>query len=179
MTTQTCSKCLKSKENSEFYTRHSYCKQCHKEYGKARQLLLNPTGIDRRRKPKIQATEKKCSKCDTLKPASAFYAHATNSDGLQSRCKECATYSTSDYRFRKYRLQPDDFQAMVKEQDGVCAICHHPKKLVIDHDHSTSAVRGLLCQDCNKALGFVHDDVGVLKSAIVYLEKHRPNLPTV
>jgi hypothetical protein len=48
------------------------------------------------------------------------------------------------------------FNAMYFEQDGKCAIesCQREAKN-IDHDHSTGAVRGLLCQGCNVAIGFL------------------------
>ena len=55
-------------------------------------------------------------------------------------------------------------------QDGKCAICHQvPTKLVIDHDHETGLVRGLLCSPCNTSLGGFHEDVGNLVNAIKYL----------
>jgi len=60
-------------------------------------------------------------------------------------------------------------------QNSECAVCRRglpelDQGLVVDHDHDTGAVRGLICQDCNRALGFVRDDVYVLKRAIEYLE---------
>lgn len=50
------------------------------------------------------------------------------------------------------------FEAMYFEQDGKCAIpvCRREAK-VVDHDHVTGIVRGLLCQGCNVALGFLED----------------------
>lgn len=44
---------------------------------------------------------------------------------------------------------------MVERQDGRCAICRRDVRLVVDHDHATKAVRGLLCDLCNHAVGYL------------------------
>lgn len=59
---------------------------------------------------------------------------------------------------------------MVQRQGGRCAICKKvPKKLVVDHNHVTGELRGLLCLSCNFCIGNAHDDVSILQSAIDYL----------
>lgn len=63
---------------------------------------------------------------------------------------------------------------MFDKQGGCCAICgtHQSElinKLCIDHNHITGAVRGLLCSKCNSALGYVNEDIKILKSVIEYL----------
>jgi hypothetical protein len=66
-----------------------------------------------------------------------------------------------------------DHQAFARKfafQLGCCAICKAEGPLVIDHDHSSGAVRGLLCQQCNSGLGFFRDNIDTLKQAIAYLE---------
>jgi hypothetical protein len=47
---------------------------------------------------------------------------------------------------------------------------HHKVKIVVDHCHTTGAIRGLLCHNCNRALGLLKDDINVIKNAINYLE---------
>lgn len=63
---------------------------------------------------------------------------------------------------------------MVAEQDHKCAICgtEPMRDLDIDHNHTTGAVRGLLCSYCNKALGMFKDSAVFLGTAIEYLTKH-------
>lgn len=78
-------------------------------------------------------------------------------------------------RFRKYTygITNEDYDQLLAQQDGVCAICGNlPGKQVleIDHDHATGLVRGLLCHKCNVGIGFLNDDTVVLHKAIEYLE---------
>jgi hypothetical protein len=65
-------------------------------------------------------------------------------------------------------------------QDGKCAICgvheaYAPRKrLAVDHDHRTGAIRGLLCGNCNVGLGQFKDSPELLAAAIRYLEASAP-----
>ena len=75
-----------------------------------------------------------------------------------------------------YGLTPQDFDRMMDEQGGVCAICERPPKkmsLNIDHEHQKqekkrspesrkNRVRGLLCHRCNRALGLFGNDINML-----------------
>lgn len=60
----------------------------------------------------------------------------------------------------KYGLTVQQFEDLVKKQDGKCAICGQAKPLNVDHNHETEIVRGLLCTRCNTTLG-VLDRVGI------------------
>jgi hypothetical protein len=77
---------------------------------------------------------------------------------------------------REYGIKKADYDRMLEEQDGLCAICHQPnthkkhKRLSVDHDHATGRVRGLLCHTCNVGLGAFKDNVEVLAQAIEYLK---------
>ncbi len=57
-------------------------------------------------------------------------------------------------------------QSMLAEK---CEICGSNVKLVIDHDHETNTMRGVLCNGCNTGLGFFKDDVDSLRQAVKYL----------
>jgi Recombination endonuclease VII len=52
---------------------------------------------------------------------------------------------------------------MLAAQGGVCAVCEKPDPEHFDHDHETGVVRGMLCFNCNQALGNARDDVEVLR----------------
>lgn len=59
----------------------------------------------------------------------------------------------------------------------MCAICGKPTEnnrlLAVDHDHRTGAIRGLLCDSCNKGLGFFEEKTLLLKKAMMYLNRYK------
>lgn len=59
---------------------------------------------------------------------------------------------------------------MLKAAGGLCQGCRAAPAVHVDHDHVTRQVRGLLCFNCNQALGNVRDDVAVLLALVNYLE---------
>jgi hypothetical protein len=82
---------------------------------------------------------------------------------------------------RQYGFELGEYERRLQEQGGVCAMCEKsethidkrlgvPRRLVVDHNHTTGKVRALLCSTCN--LGNRPDDIGWLKLRIAYLEKH-------
>ena len=57
----------------------------------------------------------------------------------------------------------EDYKRILSEQGGRCAVCGTDKpgghgSFHVDHDHETSAVRGLLCGKCNMGLGLLGDN---------------------
>lgn len=88
--------------------------------------------------------------------------------------------SRRDYRLlAKYGITGEEYDAMEREQDGKCAICKQPerrygshgkvKRLAVDHCHETGKVRGLLCADCNTAIGLLGDNPERVEAARAYL----------
>ncbi|KQO05064.1 hypothetical protein ASF06_18645 [Agreia sp. Leaf244] len=73
----------------------------------------------------------------------------------------------------RYKLTTEEFDELRESQAGRCAICGKEDSsesgLVVDHDHRTGRVRGLLCNGCNVGLGFLQDDHEVLTAAAAYL----------
>jgi hypothetical protein len=70
---------------------------------------------------------------------------------------------------RKYGLTLEEFDELLDSQGGGCAICDKPAPDNVDHDHETGRVRGILCWDCNIAIGKFNDDQDRLAVAIAYL----------
>lgn len=82
---------------------------------------------------------------------------------------------------KRFGIGLEEYQILSETQQNVCAICKQPEKsvdhrtkkvryLAVDHCHTTGKIRGLLCSDCNTALGLLKDSVGNLQSAIEYLK---------
>lgn len=74
-----------------------------------------------------------------------------------------------DWRDKGYAgLTVEKFNAMHAAQGGACACCKRKRpKLVVDHDHKTGRVRGLLCRRCN----LLAQDADVLRAVIAYMER--------
>lgn len=64
-----------------------------------------------------------------------------------------------------------DYFNLCERQDWRCAICQSipEKSLVVDHDHETGEFRGLLCDACNRGLGFFRDNSRALQRAAQYV----------
>jgi hypothetical protein len=90
-------------------------------------------------------------------------------------------------RSRKYGLQRAckaagitvaQYEDALGMQGGVCAICQGPpvgkNRLSIDHDHQTGVFRGLLCDPCNRMLGYAKDSVETLENGVKYLWMRTP-----
>lgn len=82
---------------------------------------------------------------------------------------------------RKYGITVEDYERILAEQGGVCAVCGDPERtthrgsaspwsLSVDHDHVTGRVRGLLCTPCNRGIGFLRDDPSIMRRALEYLD---------
>ena len=77
-------------------------------------------------------------------------------------------------RARRYGITLEQLHEMYARQNNACAICGRSGcELVIDHDHITGELRGLLCIPCNILLGLVRDDPSILRAAAEYLERPR------
>lgn len=141
---------------------------------------------------------KYCPKCQQCRPHEEFCNNPRYKDGLNTWCRACcarghkdwlcrnrqkANISAHAYRLQKlYGLSPQAFQVLLASQAGKCAICVSPlivngllseKKfnVHVDHDHETGLVRGILCLNCNAALGFLKDSVELAERAATYLRQ--------
>jgi len=78
---------------------------------------------------------------------------------------------------RKYGISLPEYLRLVREQEGCCAGCGAEpflgdKNLDVDHDHKTGKVRGLLCGDCNRAVGLLQDSSVVASRIVKYLNRY-------
>ena len=76
----------------------------------------------------------------------------------------------------KYGITTNDYDLMLVEQRGKCAICRNESKrhrLCVDHCHDTGKIRGLLCHTCNRAIGLMRDCGDTLQAAAAYVRHHK------
>jgi hypothetical protein len=109
-----------------------------------------------------------------------------NRDRLRLRDRERAARRTDwrkDYRLQRvFGISLAQYELKLAEQGGVCAVCGKPewvvgqaervKRLAVDHDHKTGKIRGLLCNNCNRALGMLYDDVSLVLNMAAYLRRY-------
>lgn len=129
-------------------------------------------------------TDGRLGACRVCCIAARRLAHA-NRDVESHRRKKRAYHKVygpkqKDWRMRKlYGLSLDQYNALVKKQKGRCLIClakeadfpQYRPQLLVDHCHQSKKVRGLLCDYCNKGLGYFRDNVGLMENAIKYIQR--------
>lgn len=138
---------------------------------------------------------KTCNKCGGAFPLDNFYIKANTPDGHDYKCKTCAKayrrkhYTDNPDYYRNYRdtkgkfyfletkygVDADQYNQLMTEQGGVCAICKSPppglRPLHLDHDHVTGKPRGLLCAKCNKLLTHFGDRPEGLLRVLDYVNR--------
>ena len=133
---------------------------------------------------------KKCRDCGEEKPLDEFYNDKQTKDGKHSYCKPChsarrrawdranpekaAENKRRNNLKREYDITLEQFDEMLAEQGGCCAACGTTEPggsgtFHVDHCHDSGEVRGLLCHNCNRGLGFLGDDLDGVMNMVYYL----------
>jgi hypothetical protein len=117
-----------------------------------------------------------CRTCTVPKDKDEFYLKDRTSGRRSTQCKEC---QVSGQRYQLLGLSTEQYEALLAAQRGACAICKVSLEeyasrsrfgaFQVDHDHATGRVRGLLCHNCNRAIGMLGDNAAILQRAISYL----------
>lgn len=135
---------------------------------------------------------KTCRKCGEEKPIDDFYPK-------RGSCKQCVCErmrslgaTIPDYHHSRnlrlrYGITVDEYQALIVNQNFACAICKveipdtlgykGKRSVVVDHNHETGNVRGILCSKCNLMLGHAKENTNTLYQAIVYLSERGAYTP--
>lgn len=127
----------------------------------------------------------KCRSCGKSKKDEEFYI-SKSKIGREKTCKDCTRERSQKWRDEnqgywdkwKYNLTKEEKDKMLESQGGTCAndACDYgledDHKLFVDHDHETGKVRGLLCNWCNTAEGYLKGDTKVAEGLIRYMRKH-------
>lgn len=108
---------------------------------------------------------------------------ATNHDRLRASNREYNRRTSRTIVLKRHGMTEQGYDALLRSQGGVCGICGSAepggrwKRFSVDHDHITQEVRGLLCNNCNQALGFFQDSSVTLARGIAYLDQYRATFP--
>jgi len=141
---------------------------------------------------------KKCNKCGEEKDLELFAKGTGYKDGRRGTCKKCHTaYVTKYYNdrpdkkaaknkmnniyqanWKRHHITEEKFIEMFKLHNGLCHSCKENAAMVIDHDHKCcnkprscgKCVRGLLCNQCNTAVGLLGDNRQKIKKLLEYIK---------
>jgi hypothetical protein len=120
----------------------------------------------------MELLTKPCTRCKAEKPLDAehFPLHNRTKSGYDSWCRACRReYRNANSRGIYRNAISDGALAELKATTRECVICGDETKLVVDHDHTTGKIRGMLCNHCNRGLGHFRDDPTLLEFAAQYL----------
>lgn len=140
------------------------------------------------------ADTKRCPKCGETKSVDEYRKNHRPSGKVftQPYCKPCQNAYVREWHRknggrakRNHRLQwtygidSVEYDRLLAEQGGVCAACGKTREetrdgehLDVDHCHTCSKVRGILCEDCNRAAGLLGEDPAVIRALLSYVEQH-------
>jgi len=175
-TTKRCFTCKKlyNDPKKHFYSNNRskdglsyYCKACTGKWHKK-----NDTEF-----VVVEGATKVCSVCKTKHPANTDYFNRNRRtvDGLSYTCKACKIDNNRKYALSsKYNITPEMYNEMFILQEEKCLICDKKseRELCVDHDHDTGEIRGLLCNNCNTAIGLLGDDYQRIINAAYYLDNY-------
>ena len=130
-------------------------------------------------------THRRCNVCKDTKMLSEFPKHKGRPFNKGYRCKKCCSKQSCElilkrfgsFRaanlFRWYGITQEDYDRMYEEQKGKCLICLRERTLVVDHNHTTGQVRGLLCSGCNTGIGQFEHDIALFDKAKEYVSSQK------
>jgi len=119
---------------------------------------------------------KRCRLCREEKDHAEYHKDKSRRDGLSDTCRDCKRERWRRYsrenKNSKYSLRRGEIEALKEATGNKCQGCSVSGDLYIDHDHTDGSTRGLLCRNCNSALGFVYDKPETLLRLAAYLTAH-------
>ena len=141
---------------------------------------------------------KTCTVCRNTKNIDCFYKRAASPDGYATQCKTCDNErrkawkeanpeanqrsSRNNQLLKRYGMTLSEYEELLNGQNGKCGICYTSENYTghtgyrkdwswsVDHCHKTGKIRGLLCNNCNRALGLFKDNKEVMLKALSWLD---------
>lgn len=121
-----------------------------------------------------------CKECDNSK-SNGYRLLKRKEISLQRKRFREANRETVRFQkiVSKFKISKEQYLSLLNAQNNKCAICgkgpetERYKKLCLDHDHITGEVRGFLCNNCNRCIGLLNDNILILQKAVMYLSKYK------
>ena len=115
-------------------------------------------------------TKQKCNTCNTEKEISEF--HFRKERGYYfTNCKRCRRLKQIS---RTYNINLSYAKKLLNTNKcGICETYVEGQNQHVDHCHETGKVRDILCNNCNRAIGYFNEDINRIKKSIKYLNKHK------
>lgn len=116
---------------------------------------------------------KLCKGCGQVKPDSEFYKKDRSTGRRDGICKSCRIIKN---REKTLGITEDQYWELYHKQGGRCGICRRRlyskryKRFAVDHCHTSGKIRGLLCSNCNTAIGLLKEDPNALQRAIEWVK---------
>lgn len=167
-------------------------------------LKFQKAGIKMLKETLVKNGKKKCGRCKKIKFLTDFPKDRCTYDGYSCHCKKCRHNWKMEHKdyYRQYRennkatilpkqkdcdlrkkfgITLEQFNQILEEQNGVCAICGKKEtrvcrgtkcRLSVDHNHETGKIRELLCSNCNVMLAKCNENIEWLDKIKNYIIKH-------
>lgn len=111
-----------------------------------------------------------CFRCRAWHPIEMFSIDKSRAQGRTASCKACTSLASTASR---YGMSIAKLRDLLVRSEGRCQLCRREAdKLVVDHNHDTGRVRGILCSSCNVGMGLFGDDPAAMRAAADYLERN-------
>lgn len=135
-----------------------------------------------------------CVKCGESKNIDMFSKGLKYKDGRRGTCKKCHSFyvttyyktnpekrklkNKKDFNWKRHGLSENQYIKLLKKYDNKCHSCKERKAVNIDHDHSCcdsqrslcgKCIRGILCSQCNTALGLLNEEPKKIKNLLKYI----------
>jgi hypothetical protein len=123
---------------------------------------------------KLRANERARKRAQYIKHREKILAHRRVRYARDSNTSDSSKGLWAGKLKRKFGITPAEYAAILKSQQGQCAICEKPStiRLAVDHDHATGQIRGLLCTACNRTIGQHRESPVWFQRALEYVIRH-------
>jgi hypothetical protein len=193
VTEKRCTRCGETKPISDFYRNKSSkggvsseCKQCTLERAKAYRATHSEEKREYQKAYRATHQERKreyakayyAAHQEELREYAKSHRAAHPRQGKVYRAahrEEIREGNRNSKLKKKYRITAADFDIMLSQQGGRCAICGTDQPggrygvFYVDHDHVSGRIRGLLCNNCNSGIGYMQDNPDLLRAASRYI----------